>query len=654
MKQNQAIIQVKELRQYYDKYVAVNGIDFEVYPGEIFGLIGTNGAGKTSTIKALAGVQKVTSGMIRVMGKPPAMVRSSLGYLTQQFSLYSDLSVDENLRYYAKMRRLPEEIFQSRRKQYLQWLALKPFADRLAGDLSGGMKQKLALCCALITQPQILLLDEVSTGIDAVFRREIWSFLAKIAQQGTTIVVATHYLDEAERCDRVALIHNGTIQQIGPPEDLRASMDLSCFEVVPEDPMLASGSIFAATEKALLNAIASNDTPVVDLKPLGDRMMVFVSKQAISAEEAIQQILHLHQLPSARIQPANPTLEHVMANHLQRSSGVKASFPGLFSKVSQRSSPPYNSASNGNWIVKVDQVSKVYGTFQAVRSLSFTISRGEILGLLGANGAGKTTLMKLLCGLLRPSSGKIYYTSEHLLPHSPSVKQRIGYMSQKLTLYPDLTILENLSFFGRAYGVPRQQRNARIDWILQTFGLTQSAHQRLRNLSGGNKQRVAFGAAILHEPDILFLDEPTSGMDILVRRQFWQILQGFARQGTAIVVTTHSMEEAEYCTNLLFMRLGELILQGSPAAIKAQQTGTLVEILSASPKNTLYSLEQQFEPWRMVFMGDRIQMILDQPSHMSQLQDYLASVEVQPHQITPIPFSLEAAFLNISQHPQKR
>ncbi|EGJ34088.1 MULTISPECIES: ATP-binding cassette domain-containing protein [Moorena] len=654
MKQNQAIIQVKGLRQYYDKFAAVNGIDFEVYPGEIFGLIGTNGAGKTSTIKALAGVQKVTSGMIRVMGQPPAMVRSSLGYLTQQFSLYSDLSVEENLRYYAKMRRLPEQIFQSRRKQYLQWLALKPFADRLAGHLSGGMKQKLALCCALITQPQILLLDEVSTGIDAVFRREIWSFLAKIAQQGTTIVVATHYLDEAERCDRVALIHNGTIQQIGPPEDLRASMELSCFEVVPEDPMLASGPIFAATEQALQNAIASNYTPVVDLKPLGDRMIVFVSKQAISAEEAIQQILHLHQLPSARIQAANPTLEHVMANHLQRSSGVKASLPGLFSTVSQRSSPPYNSASNVNWIVKVDQVSKVYGTFQAVRSLSFTISRGEILGLLGANGAGKTTLMKLLCGLLRPSSGKICYTSEHLLPHSPSVKQRIGYMSQKLTLYPDLTILENLSFFGRAYGVPRQQRNARIDWILQTFDLTQSANQRLRNLSGGNKQRVAFGAAILHEPDILFLDEPTSGMDILVRRQFWQILQGFARQGTAMVVTTHSMEEAEYCTNLLFMRLGELILQGSPAAIKAQQTGTLVEILSASPKNTLYSLEQKFEPWRMVFMGDRIQMILDQPSHMSQLRNYLGSVEVQPHQITPIPFSLEAAFLNIAQHPKKR
>jgi ABC-2 type transport system ATP-binding protein len=213
----QAIIQVQGLRQQYSQVAAVKGIEFSVYPGEIFGLIGTNGAGKTTTMKALAGVQLPTAGIVRVMGQAPAAVRSAIGYLTQQFSLYADLSIDENLRYYAKMRRLGEPTFQARRQRYLQWLALEPFADRLAGQLSGGMRQKLALACALITEPSILLLDEVSTGIDAVFRREIWAFLAKVAQQGTTIVVATHYLDEAERCDRVALIHNGTIHQVGPP-----------------------------------------------------------------------------------------------------------------------------------------------------------------------------------------------------------------------------------------------------------------------------------------------------------------------------------------------------------------------------------------------------------------------------------------------------
>ncbi|WP_088240714.1 ATP-binding cassette domain-containing protein [Calothrix rhizosoleniae] len=647
MKQNRAIIQVKKLRQFYKNFAAVNDIDFEVYPGEIFGLIGTNGAGKTSIIKALAGVQPITYGTVEIMGKHPSIVRSSLGYLTQQFSLYSDLSIDENLRYYVKTRRLPEEIFQSRRKQYLQWLGLKPFANRLAGHLSGGMKQKLALCCILITQPRILLLDEVSTGIDAVSRHEIWSFLSKIARAGTTIVVSTHYLDEAERCDRVALIHRGTIKEIGTPEELKNRIDLQCFEVVPDDPFLASGAIFAATEQALKNEIATKPNSIVDVQSLGDRLVVFLHKEVRFPEKKIQEILNFHQLPVTSINPDRPTLENVMAYNLQETSSAKARFP----EVGSVSSLPSIDNFGSNWILNVDGASKAYGKFQAVQPLNLRINRGEICGLLGANGAGKTTLMKLLCGLLVPSRGKIGFTSEYLSLSSPSVKQKIGYMSQKFALYPSLTILENLSFFGRAYGVSNQQLKTRIAWLLETFDLTGHANVRVANLSGGNKQRVAFGAAILHQPDILFLDEPTSGMDILVRRHFWQILQKFARQGTAIVVTTHSMEEAEYCTNLLFMRSGKLIVRGSPKNIKMQQKGVLVEILSNSPKKNLYNLEQQFEPWRIILMSDRIQIILEQPSDISRLENYLAAVETESYQITPIPFSLEAAFLKIAKHP---
>ena len=645
MKQDQAIIHVKDFRQLYRKFAAIKGIDFEVYPGEIFGLIGTNGAGKTSIIKALAGVQAITSGTVKILGKRPSIVKSSLGYLTQQFSLYSDLTIDENLRYYAKVRRIPEKVCQSRRKQYLQWLALTPFANRLVRQLSGGMKQKLALCCTLMAQPEILLLDEVSTGIDPVFRSEIWSFLSNIAREGTTIVVATHYLDEAERCDRVALIHNGTIVQIGSPEKLRNSLDLQCFEIVPDDSLSTSGAIFAATEQAFRNAITSENSSIVDLQTLGNSLMVFLRKKVLFPEKKIQEILTLHQLPSSSIKSANPTLENVMAYHLQEVSSTKA----YFSKRVTVSSLPSITKNCGDWILSVDGVSKAYGKFQAVQPLNFQINRGEICGLLGANGAGKTTLMKLLCGLLVPSRGTIGFTSEYLPLSSPLVKQRIGYMSQKFALYPNLTILENLSFFGRAYRVGSRQLNTRIAWLLETFELTKHTHVRVANLSGGNKQRVAFGAAILHQPDILFLDEPTSGMDILVRRHFWQILQKFARQGTAIVVTTHSMEEAEYCTNLLFMRSGKLILQSSPKNIKMQQKGTLVEILSNSPQKTLYNLEQQFEPWRIIFMGDHVQMILEQSSDISQIQDYLASTEQQFHHINPIPFSLEAAFLKIAQ-----
>jgi ABC-2 type transport system ATP-binding protein len=689
-----AIVQVRGLRQQIGPVAALNSIAFDVFPGEIFGLIGTNGAGKTTTMKALAGVYAPTAGTVKVLGQPPAAVRPSIGYLTQTFSLYADLSIHENLRYYARMRRLPEQTLQTRRQQYLEWLGLAPFAERLAGQLSGGMRQKLALCCALITNPPVLLLDEVSTGIDAVFRREIWAFLAKIAQQGTTIVVATHYLDEAERCDRVALIHQGTIHQIGPPAQLRQSLDLCCLEIIPNDSLLASGPVFTATEQALRDAIACGNTPITDLQTLGDRLLIF-GRHPTATATAVHQVLRSHGLSEATLHPASLTLEHVMAYRLQQRSANKPApkapgippisplrFPYLPLRTGTAQSPssPHLTPNTQHPIpdtrypipptltlpthppihspplclLKVDQASKTYGSFEAVQPLNIAIRRGEICGLLGANGAGKTTLMKMLCGLLPPTSGCISVTDAHLPPTHPQVKRRIGYMSQKFALYPDLTIHENLTFFGRAYRVPRRLRAERIAWVLDILGLAHQAHQRVGHLSGGNQQRVAFGAAILHQPEILFLDEPTAGMDLLVRRQFWQLLQQFARQGTAIVVTTHSMEEAEYCTQLFLMRSGKLIVEGSPTAIKAQQGATLVEITSASPPVTLYALEQQFEPWRLVFMGDRIHMILDQPHHQSDLQDYLNTVESAPFQVVAIPFSLEAAFLNIAQRPQRR
>lgn len=647
MNPHQAIIEVKGLQLHYSNCAAVNGIDFSVYPGEIFGLIGTNGAGKTSTMKALAGVEMVTSGTIEVMGKPPAQMRLSLGYLTQQFSLYSDLSIAENLSYYARVRRLPEKVFQARRQQYLQWLGLTPYVNRLTGQLSGGMKQKLALCCTLITHPTILLLDEVSTGIDAVFRREIWSFLAKIAHQGTTIVVATHYLDEAERCDRVALIHQGTIVQMGSPSELRTQFPLRCFEIILNE------SNVTIAEKALQSAIANEHPCLVDIKIMGNSLLVFLSKETPSPEQIIQQLLQDDQLSIFRMKPVSPTLESVIAHYLKKTAIASNELLQLTTNLSVQLVTEV-SKTEQNFLLKVDQVSKAYGQFQALFPLSFTINRGDICGLLGANGAGKTTLMKLLCGLLPPSNGKIHFTSNRLSPLSSSVKQRLGYMSQKFTLYPDLTVQENLTFFGWAYRVPRQKRNTRIAWAVETLGLQQYRHQRVGTLSGGNKQRVAFAAAILHQPDILFLDEPTTGMDILVRRQFWQLLQTFARQGTAIVVTTHSLEEAEYCTKLLLMRSGELILQGSPTTIKMQQSGMLIEILSAFPKQTLYKLEQTFDPWRLIFMGDRVQMILDESFPLSQVKDYLDAAGTTSHHISPIPFSLEAAFLNISQSPQQK
>ncbi|HHP7245915.1 MAG TPA: ATP-binding cassette domain-containing protein [Elainellaceae cyanobacterium] len=642
-------IHVQGLRQHYGAHAAVGGIDFTVHPGEIFGLIGTNGAGKTTTLEVLAGVRRATAGRVQVLGQPPHAVRHAIGYLTQQFSLYPDLSVNENLRYSAKVRRVPEDVFQTRREKYLQWVGLAPVADRLAGQLSGGMKQKLAICCALIFQPQVLLLDELSTGIDIVPRREIWDLLPAIARRGVTIIVATHYLDEAERCHRVALLHQGTIQQIGTPAELRHQSGLRTLDVVPDDRAHAAGDTFRAIESVLRTAQSHPSMAIADVQPFGDRLAVLINHSQATephAETEIRHLLHQHQLAYLRIQPAPLTLENVMAAHLrsQQSEFPRMAFPFVRSEcLTSKTVAP-------SLVLRADSLQKVYRDVQPVKRVSLEIRQGEICGLLGANGAGKTTLIKLLCGLLKPSQGRVGLVDRHGLLQPPQrMKQQIGYMSQTFTLYPDLTVRENLEFFSRVYRIPRRHRSLKMDWGLTTMGLTQYANQPVEQLSGGNRQRVAFGAAVMHEPQILFLDEPTSGMDILSRRQFWQLLQDLARQGTAVMVTTHSLEEAEYCTRLVLMRSGELIAQGSPSQLKANQSGQLVELQTNDLPAILPLLQAELPPWRISFFGDRLHLILDQPDQqIPALQSTLAAID-QEATLQSIPFTLEAAFINLIQ-----
>jgi ABC-2 type transport system ATP-binding protein len=689
-------IQVQGLRQHYGSHAAVEGIDFSVYPGEIFGLMGTNGAGKTTTLQILAGVRQATAGRVQVLGQQPQAVRHAIGYLTQQFSLYLDLSVDENLRYSAKVRRVPEAVFQQRRTKYLQWVGLAGVADRLAGQLSGGMKQKLAICCALIFQPQILLLDELSTGIDIVSRREIWDLLPTIASHGVTIIVSTHYLDEAERCHRVALLHQGRIQQMGAPAELRRQLGLQALDVIPDDPAHAAGATFQATESVLRTAQASDSSTIADVQSFGDRLTVLVKHPQAAAAE-IHHLLRQQQLAYPRIQPAPLTLENVMAAHLrsQQANFPRIAFPFVRSAqgsvLNSRGAYPLNSPILGDFdaenrserssrlnsslqkrelggifnrdipsntrenadpsiVLRADSLQKVYSGFQAVKQVSLEVRQGEICGLLGANGAGKTTLIKLLCGLLKPSQGQVGIVDRQGCWHSPQrMKLQIGYMSQKFTLYPDLTIRENLAFFSRAYRIPRRHRDMKLDWVLTTLGLNQSADQPVGQLSGGNRQRVAFGAAVMHEPQILFLDEPTSGMDILARRQFWQLLQDLARQGTAVVVTTHSLEEAEYCTRLVLMRSGELIVHGSPSQLKSHQVGQLVELQTEDLAAILPLLQAELAPWRISFFGDRLHLILDQPDQqLPHLQVAIQAIG-QEATLRSIPFTLEATFINLIQ-----
>ena len=641
-----AVLQVRGLSKRYGQLTAVRELDFQVQQGEVFGLIGPDGAGKTTTFQILAGVMEATAGEVRVLGKIPRDARLGIGYLTQQFSLYLDLSIDENLRYSAGLRQVPQRQFAARRTKYLKLMSLEKFSDRLAGQLSGGMKQKMALCCALVSQPQVLLLDEPTTGVDPVSRREFWDVLAAIAHEGVTVVVATPYLDEAERCNRVALMYEGQIQQIGTPAQLRSSLGLHRLEVRLQDLEAAERQLLATVET---HAAARG---IVDVQTFGDRLDVLVKDLQVG-EAQIRSILNQSSLPINTIQQADPTLENVFVTRLRQQGSDPAFIPLPRSRQNLKplEIPPDTSLAIA---IGASNLRKVFGSFQAVQQVNLDVRYGEIYGLLGANGAGKTTTIKMLCGLLEPSSGKITLAGQTRNLRSGALRQRIGYMSQKFTLYDDLSILQNLEFYSGVYGVPRQLREPKIDWVLQTCGLVGQEHLLTGQLPGGWKQRVAFGASVMHEPEILFLDEPTSGVDPLARRQFWRLIEDFARRGTAVLVTTHYLEEAEHCHRMGFMVAGEVVAQGSPSQIKKQQPGQLIEVMTQQTQAASDLLKTQLDPWRVSIFGDRLHVVLDQPkTEVPQIKAILAQANLEVASVRSLPFSLEDAFIGIVQRAQQ-
>ncbi len=634
-------ISVHQLCKNYSKTEALKGIDFTINRGEIFGLIGPDGAGKTTTFGILAGVMESTSGEVSILGAQPHAARLNLGYVTQQFSLYPDLSIAENMRYSAGLRQVPDDAFNERADQLLRRVDLHRFTARLAGQLSGGMKQKLALCCALIAQPKVLLLDEPTTGVDPVSRREFWDLIAAVASEGVTVVAATPYLDEAERCHRIALIYNGEIQQIGTLTELRDSLGLSRIEVRAQNLL--------AAEAALNERSEAYRPTIVDIQTFGDRLDVMVTN-ADQGQQQIRAILEQNHLHIKDIRPDQATLENVFVNRLRQ----QGSDPAYIEFPAYRTGQ-----AKGEIAIATQQLQKTFGDFRAVKDLNITVRYGDIFGLLGANGAGKTTAIKMMCGLLPASGGDIQLAGKTENLHRAEVRSRIGYMSQKFTLYDDLTILQNLDFYCGIYGVPRKLRHEKIDWVLETCGLMGQENTLTGSLPEGWKKRVAFGSCVMHEPDILFLDEPTSGVDPLARRQFWRLIRDFARRGTAILVTTHYLEEAENCNDMAFMVAGEIVAQGSPSEIKAQQPGQLIELVSQQTQAASDLLKARLEDWRVSIFGDRLHLVLDSPDQdLPQIRQWLQSNHIEISATRPIPFSLEDAFIGIvqraSQKPENR
>ncbi|HKD15968.1 MAG TPA: ATP-binding cassette domain-containing protein [Candidatus Angelobacter sp.] len=629
-------IRVENLWKRYGSVEAVRGISFEVRRGEIFGLIGPDGAGKTSTFQILAGVMEATSGVAGVFGRHAREARAETGYLTQTFSLYPDLSVMENIRYVGDLRRVPPDQIRERAEKYLRMFGMERFTARLAGRLSGGMKQKLALACALVPQPKVLLLDEPTTGVDPVSRREFWDALAHLAADGLTIMVATPYLDEAERCHRIALIYQGEIHESGTPAEVRSSLRAKRLE-------LRTSQLSKAEQ--VLSTLNHRDGVVMDVQRFGDRIDLLVRDPEV-AKEAAREKLKQEQIPIEEFHLDDPTLENTFVAKLRslREQIKDAPFPGRHDHRSLR----------GQVAIGADHLVRKFGDFTAVNNVSLDVRYGEVYGLLGANGAGKTTTIKMLCGLLAPTSGSMQLAGESSGFRSVSVRRRIGYMSQKFSLYDDLTIQENLEFFSGVYGVPDDERQEKIDWVLSFSNLKNQQNQITGSLPGGWKQRVAFGAATMHEPPILFLDEPTSGVDPLARRSFWTMINSLADAGAAVLVTTHYLEEAEQCNRLGLMVAGKLVVEGTPSGIKSQEKGHLWQFIVDQPQRASDLLRAQMERWRVSLFGDRLHVITDDEGGRGRIHHQLESLGIRVFSVREDRFSLEDVFISIVEKARQQ
>ena len=527
---------------------ALDGATLSVPRGTVTGLIGPDGAGKTTLMRLAAGLLRPDAGTIDVLGldadRDALAVQATIGYMPQHFGLYEDLSVQENLDLYADLQGVAPGERAARYDELMHMTGLGPFTRRLAGRLSGGMKQKLGLACTLVHPPELLLLDEPTVGVDPVSRRELWAIVYRLVEQeGMTVLLSTAYLDEAERCAEVILLHEGHVLSHGPPAEFSAPLAGRTFAVdVPE----------GTGKRALQTRLAA--TPgVVD---------------AVISREHVRLVLDanvdpgtLHGLDNLSFRPVEPRFEDHFIDALR---GARPPVNG-----SRALTTTDHTGGDGAVVIEVEHLQRRFGDFLAVKDVSFSVHRGEVFGLLGANGAGKSTTFRMLCGLLPASGGRLGVAGVDLRHARATARQRIGYMSQKFSLYGNLSVAQNLTFFASAYGLGNRRRRERIEWALATFELADQVDAASGDLPLGYKQRLALACALMHEPDILFLDEPTSGVDPLARREFWARINALAEAGVTVLVTTHFMEEAEYCDRLAIMAAGEILSLGTPTEVKA-------------------------------------------------------------------------------------
>lgn len=532
---------------------ALHDLSMDWRAGEVLGLIGPDGAGKTTLLRLMAGLLKPRAGTLRLLGIKPVRDHGRLsrlvGYMPQRFSLYEDLTVQENLRLCASLRGLRRREALAQEPALLEAAGLAPFRSRLAGKLSGGMRQKLALISTLVGDPPLMLLDEPGVGVDPLSRRELWELVNQSRGQGRSIIWSTAYLDEAARCDRVCLLHRGKLRFLGVPGKLLAPLRGRVFtlEVEPSQRL------------RLLRAFSAHPA-VRDAMIEGTRLRLLLRRGASAADVAGA----AEGLRPAELRPVEPHFEEAFVDLMGEAPGSTRRAVRALEAAAEPSQEV---------VIRTEGLTRRFGAFVATDNLNLAVRRGEIFGLLGANGAGKTTAFRMMCGLLRPSSGRAEILGIDLAKDARRARAHLGYMAQKFSLYGNLTVEQNLRFFASVYGLKGAEAEQRMAELAENYELGPWLHRGAASLPQGLRQRLSMACAVLHRPEFLFLDEPTSGVDPLARRDFWQEINAMAAQGVTIIVTTHFMDEAQYLHRLVIMNHGRVIAEGEPEQLKAAAAG---------------------------------------------------------------------------------
>ncbi|MFC5439171.1 ATP-binding cassette domain-containing protein [Rhodanobacter ginsenosidimutans] len=544
--QGDAAVVIERVDKRFGEVHALRGLSATIRYGRLTGLVGPDGAGKTTLMRIMTGLLVPDAGSVALAGfdvvKDNDAIHVASGYMPQRFGLYEDLSVMENMRLYARLRGMDADGHTDLFAELLEFTRLGPFTTRLAGKLSGGMKQKLGLACALMARPKVLLLDEPGVGVDPVSRQDLWRMVQALTDEGMAVVWSTAYLDEAERCESVLLLNQGQLLFDGPPQTLTAQLEGRSFRL----------ENVGAERRAVL-------TEALDLPSVSDGVIQGAGVRVVlRAGAGTEQIQSLAEQARVELAPVPARFEDAFIDLL-------GGGPGGTSTLAERL-PPVELGSD--IAVSCRNLTKRFGAFTATESVSFEVHKGEIFGLLGPNGAGKSTTFKMLCGLLKPSAGEAHVVGLDLRRATGAAKSQLGYMAQKFSLYGLLSVRQNLEFSAGVYQLEGNTRRERIEEMIATFDLGDWLSATPDSLPLGHKQRLALACSLMHRPPVLFLDEPTSGVDPITRREFWTHINGLARKGVTIMVTTHFMDEAEYCDRVAMLSHARLIALDTPDALK--------------------------------------------------------------------------------------